>query len=261
MCKEWLRRLANPINQAPYWLLGRSSQNESPYVDFARAFIAWWNFLANKKDEAENEFLPLVVLQLAYSFSLNKTPELKFKYWVDKTPGNENYLSRLWRQFPEAKVIHLVRNPISILTSIKKIHSNFSLLDAIRRIHKSFKIAARHQTKNSARYMVIRYEDLCNDQIATTQNLAAFLNIEWLPCLLQPSVAFKPTQANSSFIDDTEYGKILSLAKQHEDKKLNSKELKLLSAGVGKSATKFGYTLPKINTPEKIFLKTIFRFW
>src|SRR5436190_19798716 len=32
--KEWLRRLANPINQPPYWLLGRSAETGSPYVNF-----------------------------------------------------------------------------------------------------------------------------------------------------------------------------------------------------------------------------------
>src|ERR1700744_1848693 len=31
--REWLRRLANPINQPPYWLLGRSNVTDSPYVD------------------------------------------------------------------------------------------------------------------------------------------------------------------------------------------------------------------------------------
>jgi hypothetical protein len=33
MGTEWLRRLANPINQPPYWLLGRSCDVASPYVD------------------------------------------------------------------------------------------------------------------------------------------------------------------------------------------------------------------------------------
>lgn len=261
MCKEWLRRLANPINQAPYWLLGRTTQGESSYVEFARTFITWWNFFVNKKDEAQNEFLPFIVLQLAFSFSLNKSAELKYKYWVDKTPGNENYLSKIWRQFPEAKIIHIVRNPADILASIKQIQAHLSLRNSIRGIHKSFKIAARHQTKYSERYLVIRYEDLCNDQITTTQLLAAFLNIEWLPCLLQPSVASRPTQANSSFTDQTEYGKILTFANQREEKRLNPKELKLLSAAVEKFAPKFGYTLPQVNVWEKVYLKTIYRFW
>jgi len=49
LCKIWLKRLVNSINQPPYWLLGRSSTQSSPYVYFTRAFITWWNFFANEK--------------------------------------------------------------------------------------------------------------------------------------------------------------------------------------------------------------------
>jgi hypothetical protein len=39
--QTWLRRLVNPANQPPFWLLGRSSGERSPYLDFARRLLAW----------------------------------------------------------------------------------------------------------------------------------------------------------------------------------------------------------------------------
>src|SRR5688572_8629213 len=36
MGQEWIRRMANPTNQVPFWLLGRSTAQSSPYVEFAR---------------------------------------------------------------------------------------------------------------------------------------------------------------------------------------------------------------------------------
>src|SRR6476620_2165465 len=74
LCKLWLRRLVNSINQPPYWLLGRSSPQWSPYVYFARAFITWWNFFANDKDN-KNDLWPMIVIQLAYAFAQNKFGE------------------------------------------------------------------------------------------------------------------------------------------------------------------------------------------
>jgi hypothetical protein len=48
---EWLRRLANPINQAPYWLLGRTNTDASPYVNFARYLLAWWQALPHTPEQ------------------------------------------------------------------------------------------------------------------------------------------------------------------------------------------------------------------
>ena len=110
LCQEWLRRLANPINQPPYWLLGRSTASGSPYVNFARHFLAWWAVL--KKDT--NTQWPHMTVVLAYA---SCTGNLFAGMWVDKTPCNERFLGRIWREMPNARIIHVVREPTATLVS------------------------------------------------------------------------------------------------------------------------------------------------
>ena len=69
MTCEWLRRLANGINQPPWWLLGRSHEQGSPYVDFARAMLAWWP-VAAEHYAGSTALWPLVAVMLAYARSL-----------------------------------------------------------------------------------------------------------------------------------------------------------------------------------------------
>jgi hypothetical protein len=80
---EWLRRLANPINQPPYWLLGRSKGDSSPYVDFARYLMAWWEVVDRK-----NKQWPHIAVLLAYASCTNG---LAASLLVDKTPPNTMY--------------------------------------------------------------------------------------------------------------------------------------------------------------------------
>jgi len=259
LCKLWLRRLVNSINQPPYWLLGRSSTQSSPYVYFTRAFITWWNFFANEK-ENKNDLWPMIVVQLAYAFAQNKFAENSTVCcWVDKTPTNERYLARLWRQFPEAKILHIIRDPKDVFASRKKSEPFTPPRVFIRDLRMSFKVAYEQQTKNDSRYLLIKYEDLCSDPSAMGHNVSAFLGIQYLPCLINPTVAGKPTQANSSFKPNTVHGKILSADEHRHEKLITSKEMQLLSAALHQNAFKLGYTLPAVNALKAFMLRIINR--
>ena len=100
---EWLRRMANPIYQMPYWILGRSSPTSSPYVDFARSLLAWWHTVKEQLSGSVKAW-PLVSIVLAYAHctrALSKTSAVRF--WVEKTPTNEQFLGELYSDFPTAK--------------------------------------------------------------------------------------------------------------------------------------------------------------
>lgn len=63
---EWLRMLANPINQHPHWLLGRSSAEGSLYSAFARALLAWWPLVGMRRGPRTTSW-PLVAIAPAYA--------------------------------------------------------------------------------------------------------------------------------------------------------------------------------------------------
>jgi hypothetical protein len=249
MGNEWLRRLANPINQAPYWLLGRSGDDGSPYVVFARYVMAWWQTL---KHEPGTQW-PHMAVVLAYA---SCTDNLLAKYWVDKTPTNERFLHRIRREIPSAKIIHMLRDPVATLTSRRQMEPSISLRNALKFLKMSFRIASKQN--DSHQYMVIRYEDLCNEPQLKTGQLADFLGIEVSETLVKPSVGSKASQANSSFNDRPEPGLILKPDQHKQQTNLSATEQQLITAVMGRSAKKYDYQLPHIAFIPCVLLKLRF---
>src|SRR5205823_3464968 len=71
MACEWCRRLANPINQPPYWSIGRTTGVYSPSVAFMRAVETWWSVLRDTLS-ANVSAWPLAVVALAYASYANE---------------------------------------------------------------------------------------------------------------------------------------------------------------------------------------------
>lgn len=241
---EWLRRLANPINQPPYWLLGRSTDESSPYVTFARYFMAWWGLLK----EPENAQWPHMAVVLAYASCTNN---IKAKYWVDKTPVNERFIERIWREMPNGKIIHVLRNPMDTLTSRKKMEPAITIRHALRDMKLSFSFAAEYE--NDTRVMLLRYEELCNEPGAITRGLANFLSITYLPGLQQATVAGIPADANSSFELRGGSGQIVKGERHSSSGVLSIGEQQLAAAYMGNLAGRFNYQMAKSNALLKYY--------
>lgn len=249
---EWLRRLSNPIHQEPYWLLGPSSEEQSPYVEFARALMAWWP-LAEERIGSLASSWPLVAVALAYAhctggFRANSS----LRRWVEKTPTNERFLERLRSEFPDAKLIHLVRHPFAVYASHKYekqlVRRKFrSANRVLRDLGRSYRIALEQSCSDgSDHYLLIRYEDLLQSTHAAVDQLAAFLSIEPLPILMQPTACGLPAPSNSSFTADALPGR-LNAAHQRWTTTLTRSDRERLTAVVGESAASLGYDLPPVS--------------
>lgn len=239
---EWLRRLANPINQAPYWLLGRSTDTSSAYVDFARYLMAWW---------LVPEVTPQTAVILAYA---SCTGKLGAKLWVDKTPTNERFLKRIWREMPNAKIIHVIREPLATMESRRKMEPTITLKRALCDLKTSFRIAIEQSALNDKWCLLVRYEDLCNDPEIFAEQVGLFLNIDVWDTLKQPTVAGIPAKANSSFENKAITGEILKPDEHKQVEVLSKAEQRFISANVGKLAAQLGYTLAPVNTFLRMFL-------
>jgi Sulfotransferase family len=250
---EWLRRLANPIHQHPYWLLGRSSPAYSPYVAYARALMAWWPLL-EKCFGATVAAWPLLAVTMAYAQSigaLSATSQLTM--WAEKTPTNEAFVARLRSEFPRAKFIHMIRHPYAVYASHRhaarqaqrRLHEAPRILDDLSR---SYRIAERMSSGNpSADYRVLRYEDLIDNPSAEIARLAVFLGIEALPILTQPTAAGIPTVSNSSFASDAEAGRITRKPGEASNDRLTRGEREMLSAITAPAAARLGFELVPVS--------------
>lgn len=245
---EWLRRLSNPINQPPYWLLGRSNPQHSPYVDFARYLMAWWSVADHKKIS----HWPHTAIILAYA---SVTKKLNAKHWVDKSPTNEQFLDRIWRDLPKAKIIHIVRNPYAVVSSRRKMEPTVSLARILKDLNKSYQIAARQSALNDAQFMLIRYEDVCENTRHLIETLPVTLNIKPDDSLSSPTVAGIPAQANSSFIANGTAGEILSSEQYKRPETLSNKEKSILEAYLQACGRKMGYELPRVSYAKRLYIK------
>jgi hypothetical protein len=248
---EWLRRLANPIHQHPYWLLGSSSEDSSPYVAFARALMAWWPLTEERLSHHASSW-PLVAVALAYAHCGGGfSPTSSLRRWAEKTPTNERFLDRLRSEFPGAKLIHVVRHPFAVYASHKyaeqKVGQRFRHAgQVLRDLSASYRIAlAQSRSRASDHYLLIRYEDLLHDASHTIDRLATFLGIEPLPILMQPTAAGLPVPSNSSFTSDAAPGRLYPLHQRWSDT-LTHSDRERVTAVVGDAAASFGYELTTV---------------
>lgn len=227
--QEWLRRLVNPNNQAPFWLLGRSDGLHSPYVDLARAFRGWHVALKHRVGSMPASLL--TAFSLAYAGRAPGSARL----WVEKTPTNEQSLDAILADFPEARILHVIRRPDEAYSSLKALQGSRRPIRKaareLRNLARSYAVALERSRSLSGTYRLVRYEELAGDPGAVMDGVAEFLGIEPLAVLTQPTVAGTPAGRNTSFPNGrrgSAYG-------------LSRLELGLLALALGRNAARLGY--------------------
>jgi hypothetical protein len=258
---EWLRRLANPINQQPYWLLGRSSAEGSPYVDFARALMAWWPLVETRLGPRTTSW-PLVAIALAYAHCTTGFRSASpLQRWVEKTPTNERFLARLMAEFPEAKLLHVVRHPHAVYASSRQATRNSGRppSDENRILHQmrlSYREAARRSVQPaSGSYLLVRYEDLLEDTAGSVHRMSSFLGIQALPVMMQPTANGIPTPSNSSFDSHEVAGRLNRRPADGASRALTRRDRERLSAMVADDAGKLGYPLAPLPALRRNLLR------
>lgn len=236
--REWLQRLVNPTSQPPFWLLGRTTPKASAYVDFARAFAAWWSILHTRTDRTD-QLWPLGAVALAYAARRGGDIAPGISRWVEKTPTSEQFLARLWAEFPAAKVIHVIRQPEAALASRKAVMTMIGrwrpgreVAAIYRDLARSYRLALAYSHSAPAdRYLLVRYEDMVALPEEVSRSVAAFLGIAPLETLREPTVAAMPVRANTSFANGRNPG-------EHA---LTRVERAMLAATSGRAAARLGY--------------------
>lgn len=182
-----------------------------------------------------------------------------FKYFLHRRNlVNEAQATRLKEAFPEAKFIHILRDPRTRYLSAKSrdISKTFWGYKFCQNIHDtdfvshramvslfSFELAERNQQLIKEDYLIIRYEDLIQDRKNIMKKISDFLSIEFKEILLTPTnMMGEPVSPNSSFKESSsevekETGKRLKKYFQ----KTSDLERFLLSHYCGLSASKYGY--------------------
>jgi len=178
----------------------------------------------------------------------------KIKYFVEKTPRNEFFLKIIKTQFPEFKIIHIIRNPLDNFASLKR----FSLkrfgwvsYKFFGEWNKSVKIAL--ENRNPKNYLVLKYEDLVLFPQKAIEKIADFLEIPFEENLLIPTLDEKLWHGNSTL--EYKFEKISSQRINSYQDILSFEEEMLVNFLCKEKMERIGYLGEKIP-----FLKGISRF-
>jgi len=191
-----------------------------------------------------------ILLSLIKTMNKNFQKKTEFKYWFEKTTSSEIYALEIKKWFPEAKFIHLIRDPRDNWASLKsgwdKRYHKFN--DDPRRLLQSLidrgKLGLELAKYNkeiigSDNYKVIKFEDLTLKSGDTMNELCEFLGIKFNDNLLSPTILGKPWKGNN--FQKLKFNKISSVNVNRWPKRIEQKEAMLIEYYFKDIMEHFGY--------------------
>jgi hypothetical protein len=114
------------------------------------------------------------------------------RIWADKTPENIRRLDFLWRHFPAARFIHIIRDGRDVACSLRqqswmKLGERGSLATLARcGDYWVDRVAIRRSAKSDPRYIELRYEELVREPEKALRPTLEFLGLDWSEQMLSP---------------------------------------------------------------------------
>jgi hypothetical protein len=103
--------------------------------------------------------------------------------WGDQSPGNTLHLPRVYRTFPGARYLHLIRDGRDAISSM--VARGRTVEETTLRWKTSIKAAVNLQDQiGPEQFLEVRYESLVREPLRTLADTCTFLGIEYLPSML-----------------------------------------------------------------------------
>jgi hypothetical protein len=197
-------------------------------------------------DRIRDDFLrgPPTYGRLFALFHEHNAERLGKTRWGDKSLHTEHYADRVLAELPDARIIHMVRDPRDRYASVRRRNGqDLSRVGAATGRWLASARAGRHNERRyPGRYLVVRYEDLVRQPEATMRRLCAAIDLDYSPHML--SMAGLPEHrdrgGNSSF-QDIEPGTISTRAIGRYRTVLSAPELAFIQLVAGRELTASGY--------------------
>ena len=190
--------------------------------------------------DGEKERLELYLNALYYSSRTNPLPrELRI---VEKSVENAEFAYILAQMFPDAKFVHIVRNPYANFVAIRKAKTDGQHYPFVMRWASSMYNSYHHLFNNERgikQYLSIRYEDLVTDSPNIMKKVAAFLEIEYHSVLTNPTIMGKPWAGNST--SNVGFKGLSNIPLSKWKSEINSYEIHLVNRFAIPVINRFGY--------------------
>lgn len=212
--------------------------------------------------EFKKDFLSLVekteyqpkdmLISLALAFKKNYLNLSTQTKWVEKTTSTEIYAMDVFKWFPHAKFIHIVRDPRDNWASLKsgwnKRYKKFNdskerlLQSLIDRCKIGMEFAKYNQILfGKERYKVIRYEDLTTSPDTTLKDVSKFLKIQFNEIMLKPTIFGKLWSGNN--FEGLKFTEISDFNANRWKERIDTKESKIIEYYFADIMKFFGYKL------------------
>ncbi len=124
------------------------------------------------------------------------------RYWVEKSPYNEYFADRIFDWWPEARCVHILRDPRDNYASYHVKHPSWNAEFFSTNWNRSTNTGIQNLERyGNSRYLILRYEDLVQSPKESLIQLTEFLGIQWSDSLSTPTRAGKQWKGNSMFTD------------------------------------------------------------
>ena len=121
--------------------------------------------------------------------------------WGDKSLHSEYFAEAIFDEFPDGRVIHMVRDPRDRWVSIANRYEDGSkgISSATGRWLASVRAGEANQRRYPDRYLMVRFEDLARDPVDWTQAVCEFIGENFVPEMMTMDGAPEHDRGNSSF--------------------------------------------------------------
>lgn len=198
-----------------------SSINYDHFSESATEF--YYNNFSSLKIEGYSD--PKIALLAMFEGFSDVSNNVSFHKWILKQTKYEFNIGDIFRDFPDALILYLLRNPIesSLSRTIKKIKKkslktgnedipkineddlNISAF-YLEEWKKSVTAIAAAQKEYPSQVLIVRYEQLTENPELVMSSVSDFLNVTWDSSFLEPTFMGNPWRGNS--MQDKKYTRI-----------------------------------------------------
>jgi hypothetical protein len=177
--------------------------------------------------------------------------ETKAPEWtVFKETSIEIYAHELLEWFPEARFIHLVRDPrdtyAALSAGVDNYYSHFgedehvTLFSLLNRLGTGLKCGlANRQAFGEERYRVIHFEEIVSKPRRVMEELASWLDIEFQPTMTKPTKMGEETTGNS--FEEREFREVSDLHKRDWSARIADRQAQVVEFYLSHLMSEYGY--------------------
>jgi hypothetical protein len=194
--EDWLLRMFHWSGEKPHPSQAGFEDRDYSEIGFARVRDAYRRRVAGL-DPDVSQLLPAAIL--GYGEATGQLGP-RTRRWVEKSAYNEEYTTQMFAWWPEARCLHIVRDPRDNFVSYRRKKPEWPAETFAYSWRRSIHHGWRNQRRyGGQKYMILRYEDLVSTPEEVLERIRRFLGIDDSPALRRPTRAGRAWPGNSMF--------------------------------------------------------------